>query len=216
MTTVAINNATRTVTISLVGTQGSPGSGGGGSSLSNASPQSLGTAAPGTSILASRDDHVHAMPNAAAVGADAAGAASTAQASAIAAAASDATTKANAAQAAAIAASDPTLIPQNSQSANYTLVLSDKGKSIYHPPADTIARTWTIPANASVPFVVGTVITFDNDFGAGAITIAITTDTLVLVGAAGTTGSRMLAPGGVATAVKVAATRWRVNGTGLT
>jgi hypothetical protein len=28
MTTVAINNATRTVTISLVGTQGSPGSGG--------------------------------------------------------------------------------------------------------------------------------------------------------------------------------------------
>jgi hypothetical protein len=214
MTTVAINNATRTVTISLVGTQGSPGSGGGGSSLSNASPQSLGTAAPGTSILASRDDHVHAMPNAAAVGADAAGAASTAQASAIAAAASDATTKANAAQAAAIASSDPTLIPQNSQSTAYTLVLSDKGKHILHPTADTTARTFTIPANSSVPYAVGTALTFINQNAAGVVTIAITADTMRLAGA-GTTGSRTLAANGLATAIKIASTEWIISGAGL-
>lgn len=106
-------------------------------------------------------------------------------------------------------------IPQNSQSAAYTLVAADSGKHIYHPAADTTARIWTIPANASVAFPIGTAITFDNDFGAGALTIAITTDTLVLVGTAGSTGSRTIASGGQATAIKVTATRWRISGTGL-
>jgi len=107
-------------------------------------------------------------------------------------------------------------IPQNPQSAAYTLVASDAGRCIYHPAADVTARTWTIPSNASVPFPIGTAITFDNDFGAGALTIAITSDTLVLVGSAGSTGSRTIASGGQATAIKVTATRWRINGTGLT
>lgn len=106
-------------------------------------------------------------------------------------------------------------IPQNSQSAAYTLVLSDAGKSIYHPSADTTARTWTIPANASVAFPVGTAITFINDVGAGAITIAITSDTLVL-SPTGATGSRTLAAGGMATAVKMTSTRWMISGAGLT
>lgn len=107
-------------------------------------------------------------------------------------------------------------IPVNSQSAAYALVAADASKMIYHPPTDATARVWTIPANGSVPFPIGTVVTFDNDFGAGAITIAITTDTLVLVGLAGSTGSRTLAPGGRATATKVTATRWRIAGVGLT
>jgi hypothetical protein len=78
-----------------------------------------------------------------------------------------------------------------------------------------VARTWTIPANSAVPFEIGTAVTFDNDIGAGAITIKITDDVLVLVGASGLTGVRTLAPGGQATALKVAATRWRINGTGI-
>ena len=82
-------------------------------------------------------------------------------------------------------------ILQNSQSAAYTLVLTDAGKHIYHPSADTTARIWTIPANSSVAFPIGTAITFINDTSAGTITISITTDTLVLAGA-GTTGSRTL------------------------
>jgi len=102
--------------------------------------------------------------------------------------------------------------PINSQSAAYTLVLADAGKTIYHPSADTTARTFTIPANASVAFPIGTTITFDNDAGAGALTIAITTDTLVLVGAAGSTGSRTLAAGGRAVVQKVTSTRWRIAG----
>lgn len=106
-------------------------------------------------------------------------------------------------------------IPQNSQSAAYTLVLADWGKHIYHPSADTTARTWTIPANSSVAYPVGTAITFVNDTSAWAITIAITTDTLVLAWA-GTTGSRTLAANWVATAIKIGTTRWMISGTNLT
>lgn len=107
-------------------------------------------------------------------------------------------------------------IPLNSQSAAYTLVLADAQKCIYHPSADTTARIWTIPANGSVAYPIGTCVMFDNDISAGAITISITTDTLVLVGSAGSTGSRTLASGGQAVAVKVTATRWRISGVGLT
>jgi len=106
-------------------------------------------------------------------------------------------------------------IPQNSRSANYTLVLSDSGKHIFHPSADTTARTFTIPSNASVAFPIGTAVSFINQNAAGVISIDITTDTLRL-GGAGTTGTRSLAANGVATAVKVTSTEWIISGTGLT
>lgn len=107
------------------------------------------------------------------------------------------------------------LIPQNSQSAAYTLVLSDAGKHILHPAADTTARTFTIPANSSVAYPVGTAITFVNQNAGGTVTIAITSDTMRLAGA-GTTGSRTLAANGVATALKITSTEWIISGTGLT
>lgn len=107
------------------------------------------------------------------------------------------------------------LIRQNSQSAAYELVLADGGKHIFHPSADTTARTITIPANGSVAFPIGTAVTFINQNSAGVITIAITTDTMRLAGA-GTTGSRTLAANGIATAVKVTSTEWIISGTGLT
>lgn len=106
-------------------------------------------------------------------------------------------------------------VPQNSQSANYTCVLADAGDHILHPSADTTARTFTIPANSSVAFPIGTAITFVNQNGAGVVTISITTDTMRLAGA-GTTGSRTLAANGIATAVKVASTEWIISGVGLT
>lgn len=107
------------------------------------------------------------------------------------------------------------VLPQNSQSAAYTLVLADSGKHILHPSADTTARTFTIPANGSVAFPVGTAVTFINQNAAGVVTIAITTDTMRLAGA-GTTGSRTLAANGVATAIKLTSTEWIISGTGLT
>lgn len=106
-------------------------------------------------------------------------------------------------------------IPQNSKSAAYTLVAGDAGMHIFHPSADTTARTFTIPANASVDYPIGTALTFINQSGAGVITIAITSDTMRLAGA-GTTGNRTLAANGVATAIKVTSTEWIISGTGLT
>ncbi len=106
-------------------------------------------------------------------------------------------------------------IPQNSKSVAYTLVLTDSGKHIFHPSADTTARTFTIPANGSVAYPIGTAITFINQNGAGVVTIAITTDTMRL-SPAGTTGSRTLAANGSATCVKVTSTEWLISGSGLT
>ena len=106
-------------------------------------------------------------------------------------------------------------IPQNSQSAAYTTVLGDAGKHIYHPGADTTARVWTIDSNANVAYPVGSEITFVNDTSAGALTIDITSDTLVWA-ADGTTGSRTIPNVGMVTAIKMATTRWMISGTGFT
>jgi sugar lactone lactonase YvrE len=105
-------------------------------------------------------------------------------------------------------------IPQNSQSAAYTLVLADAGKHIFHPSTDANARTYTIPANSSVAYPIGTAITFIN-MTSQVVTIAITTDTMYL-SAAGTTGSRSLAQYGSATAIKMTSTTWLISGSGLT
>jgi hypothetical protein len=107
----------------------------------------------------------------------------------------------------------PGVVPVNAQSANYTAVLADAGKAIYHPIADNNARTFTIPANASVAYTIGTVISFVNLINT--VTIAITTDTMYLAGP-GTTGSRTLAAYGCCTALKVDTTTWIISGTGLT
>jgi hypothetical protein len=105
-------------------------------------------------------------------------------------------------------------VPVNSQSAAYTLVDTDAGKAILHPSTDANARTFTIPANSSVAYEVGTVLTFIN-MTSQVVTIAITTDTLYLAGT-GTTGSRSLAQYGMATAIKLTSTTWLISGTGLT
>jgi hypothetical protein len=105
-------------------------------------------------------------------------------------------------------------IPVNSQSAAYTAVLADSGKVIFHPSGDANARTFTIPANSSVAYPIGTAITFIN-MTSQVVTIAITTDTMYL-SAAGTTGSRSLAQYGSATAIKITSTNWLISGSGLT
>lgn len=106
-------------------------------------------------------------------------------------------------------------IPQNSQSAAYTLTINDAGKHILHPAADAAARTYTIPSNADVAYSIGTAITFINQNGTdGVVSIAINADTMRLAGA-GTTGTRTLARNGIATAIKITATEWIISGSGL-
>lgn len=188
------------------------------------------SAAPGTSATAARSDHVHPLPTPANVGAEPAitkslgfmkwtgsawafdnstyvatnGALGTPSGGNLSNCTADGTSPVGFRN-----------IPQNSKSANYTCVLADAGDHILHPSADTTARTFTIPANSSVPYPIGTAITFVNQNGAGVVTIAIATDTMRLAGA-GTTGSRTLAANGVATALKIAATEWIISGGGLT
>jgi len=103
-------------------------------------------------------------------------------------------------------------MPQNSQSGStYAIVIGDAGKHLYFTGATCTA---TIPANSATAFPIGTTIAFICS-SATTLTIAITTDTMYL-GGTGTTGSRTLAAYGMATAVKVTATAWFINGTGLT
>lgn len=85
-----------------------------------------------------------------------------------------------------------------------------------HPAADTTARAWAIPANVTVAFPVGTKIVGFNEQGAGALTISITTDTLMLAGTAATTGARTVATGGIFVLTKTRATTWMIGGPGVT
>ena len=103
-------------------------------------------------------------------------------------------------------------IPQNEQTGSYTLVLTDSAKHVYRGSGG--AATWTIPANSSVAYPVGTALTFIN-YSATSVSIAITTDTMRL-SSAGTTGTRTLAQYGSATAIKVDSTNWIISGSGLT
>lgn len=109
----------------------------------------------------------------------------------------------------------PGRLTLTSKSAAYGFVLADANNGFLHPSADTTARTWTIPANASVAYPVGTCLTFVNQASAGVISIAITSDTMRL-SSAGTTGTRSLAANGIASALKVTSTEWLISGSGLT
>ena len=101
--------------------------------------------------------------------------------------------------------------PQVSKTANYQLVLADRGKSIL---MNGTSLTLTIPANSAVAFPIGTVIIIVN-VNSTALSIAITTDTLTLANST-TTGTRTLAQNGLATCVKIGATSWLISGAGLT
>ena len=98
-------------------------------------------------------------------------------------------------------------------STDYTAVLSDAGQHFYHPVGDDNPRTFTIPADASVPYPIGSTLTVVND--KNNVTVAINSDVMVLAGGT-STGSRTLSATGIATALKVTATRWIISGTNLT
>lgn len=105
-------------------------------------------------------------------------------------------------------------MPQNSQAAAaaYTLVLADDGKHIYLTTGTVNALT--VPANSSVAFPIGTVITVVNN-NSGACTITGPASSLQLANGTAAT-SRTLATKGMASMVKVATDFWYVSGAGVT
>jgi hypothetical protein len=102
-------------------------------------------------------------------------------------------------------------VPQSATAATAILVIGDAGKHIY---VNTNSQTITIPANAAVAYPIGTAISFIAGLSATTMSIA-NNDTMYLAGT-GASGTRTLAANGMATAIKVAATVWYINGTGLT
>ncbi|NBU29972.1 MAG: hypothetical protein EBS41_00420 [Actinobacteria bacterium] len=114
-------------------------------------PAALGTAAVGTSLRYARADHVHLLPTLATLGAAASGAN---------------TDITSLAQSAAIAVSGTIGInsigyrgvPQNSQSAAYTLALVDSGKHVLNTTGGFI-----IPANATIAFPIGAAVSIYNN-----------------------------------------------------
>ena len=99
--------------------------------------------------------------------------------------------------------------PQNIRSADYTLVLSDAGKQIFHPTSDTTPRNYTIPANGAVSFPIGTVILFTVENGAFPVNVKINSDTLVYGN--GTTGTIVVPANNTLMAIKVTTTKWMAN-----
>lgn len=100
--------------------------------------------------------------------------------------------------------------PQVSKTANYTLVLSDRGKQVL---MNNTSLTLTIPANATVAFPIGTTIMVVNS-NSTSLSVAITTDTMTLANST-TTGTRTIAQNGMATLTKIGLTSWLIAGTGV-
>jgi len=100
---------------------------------------------------------------------------------------------------------DPSVSELNVQNGNYTLLITDKGKTIQKESGGA-GETITIPANASVAFPLGTMIGISND-GTGDLSVAITTD--VLEGTDGATGTRTLGDHHEAVIRKMTATKWK-------
>lgn len=93
---------------------------------------------------------------------------------------------------------------RNAQNANYTFTALDHKRLVYH--SSGTPHTWTIDSNANLALPLNTQIHLVNQ-GAGAVTIAITTDTLRWQAS---TGSRTLAQNGSCTLRKTASTEWRI------
>jgi len=105
---------------------------------------------------------------------------------------------------------DPSASEINEQNGNYTTVLADKGKTI-RKASGGAGETFTIAAEASVDYKIGTYLAFDND-GGGTLSIAIDGGDTLIFADDGTTGTRTLQSGGMAIAYKNAAAQWKIAG----
>ena len=104
-------------------------------------------------------------------------------------------------------------MPQVIQNSQGGPGLTDIGKHWFHTDAAPV--TYYIDGNE--PFPIGSVLTFVNDSGAGDISITATAIGLVLAGTGFVaSGSVKLAADGIATAIKTTASKWLINGVGLT
>lgn len=102
-------------------------------------------------------------------------------------------------------------IPQNIQTVDYTTVLSDANGQVYHPLGAGAGDTFTIAANASVAYPIGTAITFIN-MATDDLDVDIATDTLNYVNVGAVT-TITVPQYNMVTAVKITSTAWLASGT---
>lgn len=102
--------------------------------------------------------------------------------------------------------------PAQTQNANYTFVVGDKGTLVAH--TSTTANTYTVPANV---FALGDVLTIVHSGASSNVTLAQGASmSLLLANSTGAAGNRTLAPRGVATIIFLSATSAIVGGPGVT
>lgn len=98
--------------------------------------------------------------------------------------------------------------PQNIQSGNYTLVLSDAGKHIYS--ANSGAQTITIPTNASVAFPIGALITIVN-MGTTKIVLSMSGVSVIPNGSTSALATAMIVPGASVQLMKTGTNTWNAT-----
>jgi hypothetical protein len=118
------------------------------------------------------------------------------------------------AQAAFTQANTAVISPQNAQSTNYVLRLTDSGKYIYYTQPSSVILY--IPTTSNVAFSNGTSITIVSRTSSGA-TVTVTPNTGVSLFLAGntTSASRNIITYGLATLIHVEANTWFIRGSGV-
>lgn len=101
-------------------------------------------------------------------------------------------------------------VPVNTQTGNYQTVLSDANKAVVMNSGSALFTA--IPANSTVAYPIGTVITVYN---LGAATNQISNGDSMYWAPSGATGTRNISAKGIATLLKVGTTSWVISGTGL-
>ena len=105
-------------------------------------------------------------------------------------------------------------IPQNAQSTDYTLQLTDAGKHIYYTQASNTILY--IPTTSNVAFANGSTIMIVSRTSSGAnVTISPNTGVTMYLAGNTTSASRNVTTYGMATLIQVDANTWFINGTGV-
>jgi hypothetical protein len=105
-------------------------------------------------------------------------------------------------------------VPQNAQTTNYTLQLSDAGKHIYYTQSSNTILY--IPTTSNVAFSNGTTIMIISRTTSNAnVTVSPNTGVSMYLAGNTTSASRNVTTYGMASLIQVAANTWFINGTGV-
>lgn len=103
-------------------------------------------------------------------------------------------------------------LPQNVQNANYVFGLVDSGRQVLHTGG---SHTYTIPTDAAVPLLIGSVIKIVNREGVGPITINTAAGVNLIWVPSGAIGARTLTSPCTVVLEKMDGLNWWIYGSGI-